>query len=334
MRAHFLLIALVFGLFLTGIASCDDEQDAIPALRLDQPPYAALTDSIREFPDRVELYLSRALLLSQNNQHEAATPDYKKAWEMSNDEMVAIEYAANLQLTGDLKACLALLQECQKKFPDNAEFTRRISELFAATGKREEAVAEYDKILARDSSNFMVLYDKGVLLAKLGDTLAAIQTLEKSYAIQPITYTGLALANIYSIQQNPRILRICDDIINKDTTGEVVDAVFLKGIYFSDTKDYAKALEQFEECIRRDWKFTDAHIEKGIVYFEKKDYKQALEVFKLAATVSNTYADTYYWMGKCYEALKSKEEAIQHYERAYSLDPELVEARDAIKRLK
>ena len=334
MRAHFLLIALVFGLFLTGIASCNDEHDAIPALRLDQPPYAALTDSIKEFPDRVELYLSRALLLSQNNQHEAATPDYKKAWEMSQDEMVAIEYAANLQLTGDLKACLALLQECQKKFPDNAEFSRRISELYAAAGKREEAVAEYDKILARDSSNFMVLYDKGVLLAKLGDTIAAIQTLEKSYSIQPITYTGLALANIYSMQQNPRILRICDDIINKDTTGEVVDAVFLKGIYYSDTKDYAKALEQFEECIRRDWKFTDAHIEKGIVYFEKKDYKQALEAFKLAATVSNTYADTYFWMGKCYEALKSKEEAIQHYERAYSLDPELVEARDAIKRLK
>jgi tetratricopeptide (TPR) repeat protein len=180
----------------------------------------------------------------------------------------------------------------------------------------------------------MVLYDKGVLLAKLGDTVAAIETLEKSYLIQPITYTGLALANIYSMQQNPRILQICDDIIKKDTTGEVVDAVFLKGIYYSDIKAYSKALEQFEECIKRDWKFTDAHIEKGIVYFEKQDYKQALEVFKLAATVSNTYADTYYWMGKCHEALKNKEEAIQYYERAYSLDPDMNEAREAIKRLK
>lgn len=334
MRAQFSLIILVFGLFCTVLSSCKEDQENVQILRLDQPPYAGLTDSIKQFPDRVELYLSRALLLSQNNQHEAATPDYKKAWEMSTDEMVAIEYAANLQLTGNLKNCMVLLQECQQKFPDNAEFTRRISELYALAGKRKEAVAEYDKILARDSANFMVLYDKGILLAKLGDTVSAIQTLERSYLIQPLTYTGLALANIYSMQQNPRILQICDDIIKKDTTAELVDAVFLKGIYFSDIKEYSKALQQFEECIKRDWKFTDAHIEKGIVYFEKKDYKQALEVFKLAATVSNTNADTYYWIGKCQEAMKNMEEAIQYYERAYSLDPDMKEAREAIQRLK
>lgn len=334
MKAPLFLFLLLFGLLSLGFTACSDEKTVEPVLRLDQPPYAGLTDSIREFPDRPELYLSRALLLSQNNQHETATPDYKKAWELSKDEGVAIEYAANLQLTGDLKTCLGFLQQCQLDFPDNPEFTRRISELYAMAGKRKEAVAEYDKILSRNSTNFMVLYDKGVLLAKIGDTNQAIEVLEKSYSIQPITYTGLALANIYSIRQHPRLIVICDDIIRKDTTGEMVDAVFLKGIYYSDKKDYTRALEQFEECIKRDWKFTDAHIEKGIVYYEKKDFKQALDIFKLAATVSNTNADTYYWIGKCYEALQNDTEAIQYYERAYSLDPEMGEAREALRRLK
>lgn len=334
MKARFFLLYLIFSLLTIGFSSCGDENVPVSVLQLDQPPYAGLTDSIRQFPDRPELYLSRALMLSQNNEHEAATGDYKKAWELSKDEGVAIEYAANLQLTGDLKTCFAFLQQCQKDFPDNAEFTRRISELYAMAGKREEAVAEYDKILARDSTNFMVLYDKGVLLAKIGDTNQAIEVLEKSYSIQPITYTGLALANIYSMRQHPRLIDICNDIIKKDSTGEMVDAVFLKGIYYSDKKDYTKALEQFEECIKRDWKFTDAHIEKGIVYYEKKDFKQALEVFKLAATVSNTNADTYYWIGKCQEALQNTTEAIQNYERANSLDPDMKEAREALRRLK
>jgi tetratricopeptide (TPR) repeat protein len=327
------------GLFLFSIslmallqAGCGNS-DGEPGKILSQPPFAALADSIKKEPDNPRHYLARAILLSQNNHHELATPDYYKAWQLSSDEAVALEYISNLLLVNRTGDALSFLDECRKKFPDNLEFGRRLSEIYAQLGKRKEALAEYDKILEQDSLNFMAWYEKGLLLVKLNDTAAAIEALEKSYSIQPVNYTGLALANIYSSQENPRVLAICDDILQRDSTGEVSDALLLKGIFFSDKKDFAKALSLFEECIKRDWKFIQAYLEKGIVYFKQKDYPKALETFQMATTVSSTNGDAYYWLGRVYEETNDKKQAIENYERAYSLDKTIIEAQEALDRL-
>jgi tetratricopeptide (TPR) repeat protein len=326
----FLFAALISSLAL--FVACNEERSADSGA-LTKPPFKSFTDSIKSFPNDPRFYLGRALLLSQKNMHDLATADYRKAWELSGDEGVALEYASNLLLVNQPNEALNLLKECRQKFPENLEFNRRISELYAQMGKRAEALAEYDTIIGRDSLNFMAWYEKGLLLKNLRDTPAAIEALERSFAIQPIAYTGLALAELYSASQNPRLLQICDYIISKDSTGEMVDAIMLKGIYYSDKKEYNKALEHFEECIKRDWKFTQAHIEKGIVYFEQRDYANALATFQMATTVSNTNADTYYWLGRTYEAMNDKQQARENYERSLSLDPRVREAREALKRL-
>jgi tetratricopeptide (TPR) repeat protein len=132
---------------------------------------------------------------------------------------------------------------------------------------------------------------------------------------------------------NPAVIDICDDILKRDTTGNVPDALLLKGIYFSDIHQYPKALELFEQCIKQDWKFADAHIEMGIVYFEMKDFNKALDAFKISATVENTNGDSYFWMGRTYEQLQMKEQAIESYERALAFKPDIIEAEQALKRL-
>ena len=331
-KGSFLIIPffLIIIFFLTGCSGNEPDAQQI----LTHPPYDALSDSIRQFPDNPRYYLERGLLLSQNNKHEIATPDYKKAWDLSSDEGVALEYASNLLLLNRTNEALLFLNDCRKKFPGNIEFGRRISELYAQTGRRKEALAEYDKMIEQDSLNFMAWYERGLLQVRLRDTSAAVQSLQRSYAIQPINYTGLALANIYSNQKDPRVIIICDDILKRDSAGLMVDPLLLKGIYYSDIKQYNNALALFEECIKRDWKFIEAYIEKGIVLFDQKKYTNALEVFKLGTTVSNTNADTYYWLGRCYEELKDKEQAKENYGRALSLDRDLVEAEDGIERLK
>ncbi len=323
-------LVLIFISLQTGCSVNESDTQKI----LSHPPYDALSDSIRQFPDNPRYYLERGLLLSQNNKHEIATVDYKKAWELSSDEGVALEYASNLLLLNRTNEALLFLNDCRKKFPANIEFGRRISEVYAQTGRRKEALAEYDKMIEQDSLNFMAWYERGLLLVRLRDTVAALQSLQRSYTIQPINYTGLAMANIYSNQKDPLVVAICDDMLKKDSTGQMVDALLLKGIYYSDTKQYNTALSLFEECIKRDWKFTQAYIEKGIVLFDQKQYTKALEVFKMGATVSNTNADTYFWLGRCYEELKDKEQAEENFERALSLDRDLVEAEDGIERLK
>jgi tetratricopeptide (TPR) repeat protein len=123
-------------------------------------------------------------------------------------------------------------------------------------------------------------------------------------------------------------------LISKDSARDLADPFFIKGIYYSNTGKYESAIIQFDSCIRRDWKFTEAYIEKGIIFFKQKNYDVAMNTFRMAATVSNSDPDAYFWIGRCYEAINKKDDAVEYYEKALALDRHFTEAGAAIQRLK
>jgi tetratricopeptide (TPR) repeat protein len=297
------------------------------------PFFEKMTDSITQFPDRWGLYLKRAEYLSQKNLPEKAYADYQKAWTLSKDEFTALSFAANLFMTGREREAINLLQQGITLFPSNREFPRRLSEAYMQMGKIEEALGQFEKILESDSGNFEALYEKGVLLAELKDTMQAIRAFEKAYSVQPLQLVGTALAHLYAETKNKKVLELCNDLISRDSAQELTDAVFIKGIYFANTGQPGPALDQFEDCIRRDWKFTEAYIEKGIILYKENNLDEALKTFALAAKVSNVYPDAYYWMGRCYERIGNKDQARENYLRALGLDKNFTEAKESLRRL-
>ncbi|MBN9380802.1 MAG: tetratricopeptide repeat protein [Chitinophagaceae bacterium] len=303
---------------------------------LKNPPYATLTDSIRRSgkEDRAGLYYKRAELLSRNDLHELAAADFQKAWELHPDEATGLRYASTLTIISHLQDAVRLLQECRQKFPGNQSFSNMLGDLYQQSGQTKEALQLYDDMLKSDSLNFEAWYEKGLLLEKIRDTASALKALRKAWSLQPINTYALELAHLYAENRNSAAIDICDAVLQKDSTHELIDPLFIKGIYYSNIGENKQALIQFDSCIRRDWKFTDAYLEKGIILFHEKKYTEAQEVFQMAIRVSNTYPDGYYWLGRCYEATGHKEEAILFYQRTLALDKDFTEARDAIRRLK
>jgi tetratricopeptide (TPR) repeat protein len=328
-----LMLPLSVMIILVSCGQRDQEAKKNDASILESPPFAGITDSIKRFPENPELYLRRALMLSQINKHEIATQDYRKAWQMTGDEHAALDLASNLILSQKLPEAVKLLEDGIKKFPDNAEFSRRLAEIQVQEGNFRQAIAEYDKMISSDSLNFEAWYDKGSVYLRMKDTANAIKALERSFAIMPINYSGMALANIYVAKKNPRVLEICNIILARDSTRIQTEPVYMKGVYYADVKQYDKAIGEFDEVIRRDWKMTDAYIEKGIILYERKQYDEALKVFNMTTTVSNTDADGYYWLGRTYEATGKIQDAIVNYKRAVALDRTFTEARAALRRL-
>lgn len=166
-----------------------------------------------------------------------------------------------------------------------------------------------------------------------GDTSALIKSLEKSFSLQPTVNTGLALANLYAETKNEKTIALCNALLAKDSARELTDAVFIKGIYYANINKQEEAIQLFEECINRDWKFIEAYIEKGIIQYHDNNITEALKTFQLATKVSNTYPDGYYWTAHCFEKLGKKQEAIDNYYRALALDKDFTEAAEAIKRI-
>jgi len=321
-----------------GMIACNGNRNGKGQERaaiLTLPPYASLTDSIQKrlVSDQAGLYFRRAELLSHNGQHELAAADYSRSWELRPDETTGARYASTLTIIGRIGDAVRLLQDCRKRFPANAAFPAMQAELYTQSNRMQDAISVYDSILRTDSLNFDAWYEKGLLLEKNGDTANAIFALKKAYTITPVNTYGLELAHLYAENRDAASLAICDAILRKDSARELLDPFFIKGIFFSNTGQYKKAIVQFDSCIRRDWKFADAYLEKGIALFKQKEYQQALQSFQMTVRVQETYADGYFWIGRCYEATGNKAQAITYYSQALALDKDFTEAADRIKRL-
>lgn len=333
-KTFFLAVPLFIAIFLVACEEDDNNAEMTRERLLQSPPYKGITDSIKQSPSEPALYLQRAVRLAQNNLHEAATPDYRKAYELSDDAGVAMEYAANLFLANEVEEAVKVLEDGQKKFPEDTEFGRRLGELYAQNGDYSRAMQQYDAILAVDSTDFETWYNRGVMQAQIADTAGAIQSLENSFRNVPALFSGLSLANLYAMKRDPRALEIADFMIERDTTDQAAHAFYIKGVYYSTVGKPQLALKEFENAINRDWKFTDAYIDAGIIHFEGKQMDKAMETFVRAATVSNTDPDAYYWIARCHEVQGQKQDAIENYERALALDRTMVEARNRLRRLK
>src|SRR5688500_10302138 len=92
----------------TGKGSFDDV--------LSQPPFAALTDSIKNEPGNDSLYFRRAVLLNSKDFSEPALLDFKKAWSLKKQE----EYAfglANLLLEKKPDSAILFLKDAIQHLP-------------------------------------------------------------------------------------------------------------------------------------------------------------------------------------------------------------------------
>src|SRR6202012_449329 len=102
-----------------------------------------------------------------------------------------------------------------------------LGELYQQLGRFTEALGLYDALLKRDSSNFEIWYEKGLLLEKGKDTAAAIHALAKAYQFQPINTYALELAHLYAESRNATALTICDNVLRKDSSHELLDPFFI-----------------------------------------------------------------------------------------------------------
>jgi tetratricopeptide (TPR) repeat protein len=318
------------------IVSCKNKNDHSESLEPTvetNPAYRTINDSIRQFPSDAQLYLRRATRLSQENAHELAYADFLKAWTLQPSIEHALPFAANLEILGKHQQRLDLLDSLSRRFPENAQAGRLFAEATAAAGDRTRALALYNQMILTDSTDPEMQYEKALLLEQVKDTAEAIKTLQKAYSMQGVATYGLELAHLYAEQKNPKALDICDYILNQDSARILIDPFFIKGIYYSNIKRFPKAIVQFDSCIARDWKTTDAYLEKGIAYFRMKNYPAATQTFNMAITVTQTDPDAYFWLGRCYEAQERKMDAIYNYRKAIALDKNFNEARQRIENL-
>jgi tetratricopeptide (TPR) repeat protein len=329
----FFILTMTLTIILIEVAcnnkvSHSEKQDSV---LIDNPSFKNLNDSIHLYPHDASLFLRRAILLTQENAHELANSDFQKAWSFRPSLEIGLPFAANLEILGKHSEKLILLQSLYNQFPSNAQVGRLLADTYASSGRSDKSISVYDEMISKDSLDPETYYEKALILEQLKDTVGALKMLQKAYSFQGVDTYGLELAHLYAEQKNLRALEICDYIIKHDSSNLLIDPFFIKGIFYANVKQYQKAIVQFDSCILRDWKTTDAYLEKGQAYFHMQNFNAAIKTFNMAITVTGTDPDAYFWLGRCYESQKKKSDAIFYYRKAISFDKDFTEAKQRIE---
>lgn len=322
------LLLPVIVLFL----SCNNEKESQDPV-FTQPAYKKLTDSIAQMPDNAELYYHRGSLFFHNNQLVHAKADLLKAWQLAPTETHALSLVTVLRQQ-HVDSALQFIRSALKTLPNSVALQAGLARGLQAKGNRVAAMQAINQVLERWPGQLDALLLKSELLQQEGKEKEALQVLELAYNYAPgDKEIGYELAWAYAEAGNARALKLADRLSQYDSTETAARAAYIKGHYHQKAGDGNKALAAYDESIRKNYNFLDAHLDKGILLYEQKKYSEAESAFQLGLRVSPATADFYYWTGKAQQAQGRKDEARANYQRALGLDNSLAEAKEALRSL-
>jgi tetratricopeptide (TPR) repeat protein len=225
------------------------------------------------------------------------------------------------------------LRDLVAQYPDSLLLKENLVQYFRENGNYGAAIELTNTFLNKDSLNDRLLDIKATLHFESGDTLNAIKAFEKAISINPQPEYIISLGSLYAQTKDSMALVMADALLQAPAANAQKQALFIKGLFFSYTGDKLKAIRFFDYCLKIDYRDILAYREKAICLYDLNRYAEALDFLKKAVAVQNTFDEGYYWMGRCYEKLDKKKEAIESYQQALQIDPDYLEAKDALGRM-
>ncbi|MEW6455084.1 MAG: VWA domain-containing protein [Acidobacteriota bacterium] len=102
----------------------------------------------------------------------------------------------------------------------------------------------------------------------------------------------------------------------------------LRGIAYSELKEYNKAIEDFTEAIKLNPKYEEAFNNRGVAYYNSGEYDRAIEDYTEAIRLEKGYPQSLHNRGLAYLEIGEYDKAIEDFTKEVSLNPKSPEAYD------
>jgi tetratricopeptide (TPR) repeat protein len=317
--------------YLLLLLSCSSstEQNEI----LNEAPYDKITDSIRMAPNNAELYYRRGGLLYSNNQQALSEQDLRQAWLLQPKEEYALSLVTLLKQK-NTDSALLFIQQALKTLPNSIAL--QIGEARGLQQKKltDSAMHICDRIIQHYPGQIDALLLKSDLLKEQNKNDEALHIKEQAYSYAPMDRElAYDLAYDYANAKNSNAIKLADFLIKNDSTRNVAKAYYVKGTYYNNINNSTEAIRNYDAAIVADYNFMDAYLDKGRLLLTQNKLNDAEKTFRLALRISPSTAEFYYWLAKTEEAEGKKDDARLDYQRAYGLDHDMKEAKEAADRL-
>ncbi len=220
-----------------------------------------------------------------------------------------------------------------KAYPDSFLLKENLIQLLRDSGNYKAAIEQTRSFLHQDSINPRLFHMLGFLYFENGDTLQAIHAFEQSYQIIPDPQELILAGKLHALKGNPQSMIIADTLMASRLPENALQAYFIRGLFFENRHEYAKAIEAFEECLKLDYTQTEVYLEKAKSQCEIDKWNDAIVTLKKAVTIRNNFAEGYLLLAQCYEHQKNNKSAAEAYRRNLLYEPENEEALEGLERV-
>ncbi|MEO0262354.1 MAG: tetratricopeptide repeat protein [candidate division WOR-3 bacterium] len=206
----------------------------------------------------------------------------------------------------DLRGEFLLLKEETQKY--DREYFSKVNEILL---KFEKALEEI-KNIGEEFKNRTSYYEK------LFQEIRLSTIYEKIFFLLSRGEYDLAYEEINKIEED-----------KKDVPFKILEGVILfkKG-------EREKAKEIFENLIEKGITAKEVYNNLGLIYYEEGKYEKAIEIFERGLKFSRDFPEILYHLGLAYYKSGEIEKAFEMWEEVIEIDPEFLEAKEALEKYK
>jgi len=191
----------------------------------------------------------------------------------------------------------------------------------AGLGRREDALAAYDKAISLGEATAQIHHNRGFLLRELGQSAAALPAYEKCLAVDPsfseaYNNYGIALRDVGRLED---ALAAYNKVVALKPG--FAEAHNNRGVVLADLRQFPAAIAAYDQAVALQPGYAEAHNNRGTALAALKQFDAAIASFKTALTLEPNAAPAHANLGDTLAAAKRYAEAVASYSRALTLDP-------------
>lgn len=273
-----------------------------------------------------------------------------------SDALLYNSIAAVLLSQNKMDEGLKNIQKAKEIDPAFPASYQNLVTIYAATGKYDQAIAEYSALLRNDPKNVRAMLGSAALYEIKGQDAEALNNYKKAVETQrPEAY--MALANYYMKKKQTRdALKTVEDALKIDSRdiallemkGRILVAdkklkeavktfdeiellkpesgIALKIGAYVAMKETEKALEQARRIIEKKPNSASGYMVLASIYESQKDFARAIVEAKNGVRVDGSNVQALLYLGNLYEASKDYGQAMSFYSEAVRKKPDFVPA--------
>jgi tetratricopeptide (TPR) repeat protein len=228
-------------------------------------------------PGDLEIQLQIAQVLSAGKQYDQSLP-YLETYLKKRPENpgALLEKARILLHKGQVNEAFETYDQLKKMEPKNRDLQREIAEAYYAQGKSAEALAGFEALLEYFPQDERLLEKLSRLYLQKKDYPRAIQTLERSLAIDPEgVYAQLGLARAYNMSgQKEKAVPYYQSLLKKRDHPEI--KLELADL-FLEIGQPGDAFPIYEELLRENPRLWTVRYRWATALYRQKEYTRASE---------------------------------------------------------